>query len=64
MPFIGHIASGDGLLADLAKVQAISEMPSPTDRTGVQRLGAMVQYLRKFVPLLLEIKNPLLGLFH
>ena len=31
VPFIGHVATGDGLRADPAKVHAILEMPPPTD---------------------------------
>ena len=30
--FIGHVASGDGLRVDPAKVKAVLEMPAPTDR--------------------------------
>ena len=43
--FIGHVASGDGLRVDPAKVKAVLEMPAPTDRTGIQRLLGMIQYL-------------------
>ena len=36
VPFIGHIATDQGLCADPAKVQAIIEMPLPTDVAGVR----------------------------
>ena len=32
--FIGHIATGEGLKVDPAKVKAIREMPAPTDKAG------------------------------
>ena len=34
--FIGHMATDQGLEVDPAKVRAISEMPAPTDKLGVQ----------------------------
>ena len=40
--FIGHIATGDGLRVDPAKVKAIRDMPPPTDKAGVQRLLGLV----------------------
>ena len=59
MSFIGHIATGDGLKVDPAKVRAIQEMPSSTDKAGVQRLLGLVQYLGKFLPHLINITKPL-----
>ena len=35
-PFIGHVASGDGLKIHLDKVSAIVEMPEPDNLTPVQ----------------------------
>ena len=59
VPFIGHIASEKGLVVDPTKVQAIVEMPPPTDVAGVRRLLGMVQYVSKFLPHLSEMTNPL-----
>ena len=59
VPFIGHIATDQGLCADPAKVQALMEMPSPTDVAGVQRFLGMVQYLCKFLPHLSDLTTPL-----
>ena len=50
VPFIGHVATDQGLCVDPTKVQAITEMPPPIDVKGVQRLLGMAQYLAKFVP--------------
>ena len=57
--FIGNVASGDGLRVDLAKVKAVLEMLAPTDRTGIQRLLGMIQYLSKFLPHLSDMTKPL-----
>ena len=38
VPFIGHVATADGLCVDPHKVQAIMEMPPPEDVAAVQRL--------------------------
>ena len=59
VPFIGYIASEKGLAVDPTKVQAIVEMPPPTDVAGVRRLLGMVQYVSKFLPHLSERTKPL-----
>ena len=59
VPFIGHVASQEGLSADPAKIEAIMKMPAPTDKSGVQRLLGMVQYLSKFLPKLSDRTKPL-----
>ena len=38
VPFIGHVATGEGIRVDPAKVKAIRDMPTPTDKAGVQQL--------------------------
>ena len=59
--FIGHVATAEGLCMDPHKVQAIVEMPPPTDVAGVQRLLGMAQYLNKF---LLHLAKPFRELTH
>ena len=59
MPFVGHVASANGLCVDPAKVKAITNMPAPSDVAGVQRLLGMAQYLTKFVAHLSDICKPL-----
>ena len=56
VPFIGHIATSEGLQA---KVEAIRNMPAHTDKAGVQRLLGLVQYLSKFPPNLTDVTKPL-----
>ena len=50
VPFIGHVATSEGLQADPAKVRAVHEMPRLENVAGVQRILGMVQYLSKFLP--------------
>ena len=59
VPFIGHVATGQGLCADPAKVQAIREMPPPADIAAVRRLLGLTQYLSKFLPHLSDLTKPL-----
>jgi hypothetical protein len=59
VPFIGNVATAEGLCVDPSKVQAIQDMPSPQDVTAVQRLLGLAQYLSKFLPHLSDITKPL-----
>ncbi|CAB3985408.1 Transposon Ty3-G Gag-Pol poly, partial [Paramuricea clavata] len=57
--FMGHLITADGLKADPAKVEAILDMPAPTDTKGLKRFLGMVNYLAKFLPLLSDMTEPL-----
>lgn len=57
--YMGHRITADGLGVDPEKVKAITNMPKPSDKAGVQRLLGMVTYLQKFAPCLSEITAPL-----
>lgn len=59
VPFIGHIATAEGLCVDPHKVRAIQDMPPPQDVTAVQRILGLAQYLSKFLPHLSDITKPL-----
>ena len=59
VPFIGHVATPEGLCVDPAKVRAIKEMPPPVDIAGIQRLLGLAQYLSKFLPHLSDMTKPL-----
>ena len=50
--FLGHLLTANG-------VQAITEMPKPTDVQGVQRFLGLINYLSKFFPKLSEVCEPL-----
>ena len=43
--FIGHELTKDGVKPDQSKIDAIHDMPAPTDFSGVRRLLGMVNYL-------------------
>ena len=59
VPFIGHIASAEGLRPVPAKVEAINRMPKPNDVRAIQRLLGLGRYLAKFFPKLSDITKPL-----
>ena len=57
--FMGHKLTDKGVEPDPAKVDAITKMPTLTDKVGVQRFLAMCQYLSKFCHNLSETVLPL-----
>ena len=59
VPFIGHIATKDGLSVDPCKVQTIVDMPPPKDVSAIQLLLGLTQYLSEFLPHLSDITKPL-----
>ena len=52
--FVRHIFSVDGVQADPEKVEAISDMPSPREKSDVRRFLRMINCLGKFMPNLSE----------
>ena len=52
VPFIGHVLTPEGLKPDPCKVEAIEQMPDPTDVHSLHRFLGMVNYLAKFLPCL------------
>ena len=57
--FMGHRLMDKGVEPDPAKVDAITNMPTPTDKSGVQCFLSMCQYLGKFCHNLLETVLPM-----
>ena len=57
--FMGHKLTDKGVEPDPAKVDAITKMPMPTDKAGVQCFRCMCQYLSKFCQNLSETVLPL-----
>ncbi|KAK7879228.1 hypothetical protein WMY93_033987 [Mugilogobius chulae] len=47
--YMGHVTS-EGVKADSAKVKAIVNMPSPTDKPALQRMLGMIKYLSQYIP--------------
>ena len=60
--FHGHRITKDGVKIDEAKVQAIRNMPAPTDVAGVKHLCGMVQYMSRFMPDLAGTLEPIRAL--
>ena len=57
--FMGHKLTDNGVEPDPTEVAAITGMPKPTDKAGVQRFLGMCQYLSKFCHNLSETVLPL-----
>ncbi len=60
--YMGNIITKDGVKPDPAKVKAIVDMPTPKDKSDVQRLLGMVSYLSSFIPNMSTITSPLRSL--
>ncbi|XP_060073561.1 uncharacterized protein K02A2.6-like [Ylistrum balloti] len=57
--YIGHRLSATGVKPDPEKLSAITEMPRPVDKKGVERLLGTVNYLAKFIPNMSTITQPI-----
>ena len=62
--YVGHILTKDGVKPDASKIQAITAMPPPEDKKGIQRLLGMTNYLSKFIPNYSEKTTLLRELLH
>ena len=62
VPFMGHLLTSTGVKPDPAKVDAIVNMPTPTDVAAVRRFCGTVTYLAKFLPNLSAEMKPLTSL--
>ena len=60
--FHGHLFTDQGVKADKRKIEAILNMPAPSDAAGVRRLCGMVQYLARFLPNLSSDLDPMRAL--
>ena len=57
--YLGHILSEERIKPDPKKIQAITDMKSPTNKEELQRFLGMVTYLSKFIPHFSEMSTPL-----
>ena len=57
--FMGHKLTDKGVEPNPSKVVALTQMPTPTDKAGVQRFLGMYHYLSKFCPNFSETLLPL-----
>ena len=57
--YFGHLVTSEGLKPDPAKVNAIMNMPAPTDKKELSTILGMMTYLSKFSPSLSEATKPM-----
>ena len=60
--YIGNIVTKDGMRPDPAKVEAVINMPKPSDKQGLLRLLGMIKYLSQYIPNESSITAPLRSL--
>ena len=60
--FMGHVITTEGLLPNPITVQAVVDMPTPSDKQGVRRFLGAINYLSKFCPHLSKVTQPLRSL--
>ena len=58
MKYLGTIIGADGVKLDPTKIFVISNMPTPTDRSAVQHLLGLVNFLANHVPNVSSITAP------
>ena len=56
--YLGTIVTLDGIRSDPAKVEAISGLPTPTDKASARRLLGMINFLAAHVPDMSTITAP------
>ena len=59
---VGHKLTENGVVPDPSKVEAISKMPPPLDKQGVQRVLGMATYVAKVIPNVSAATAPLRAL--
>ena len=57
--FLGHRLTPDGIKVDPKKIEAIIHMEPPQNVASLQSFNGMVNYLKKFSPVLSELSEPL-----
>ncbi|KAK3091772.1 hypothetical protein FSP39_022529 [Pinctada imbricata] len=57
--YLGHVISADGVKPSYARIEAIRELPAPTNVTELRRIIGMINYLGRFVPNMATIISPI-----
>ena len=60
--FHGHRITSEGVKVDETKVEAIHNMPAPTDVEGIRCICGMAQYMSRFIPDLAGTLEPIRAL--
>ena len=60
--YMGNIVTKDGMRPDPDKIEAIVNMPKPTDKHGLLQLLGMIKYLSQYIPNESSITAPLQSL--
>ena len=60
--FSGHVVSSSGIIPDPAKIEAVSNIPSPQNIKDIRSFLGLAGYYRKFIPSFSSIAAPLLQL--
>ena len=56
---MGSILSKDGSKPDPENVKAMSEMPDPEDKKGIERLVGTINFLASYIPNMSDITAPI-----
>jgi hypothetical protein len=56
---LGHIISKDGISVDPSRIEAIKKIPLPKDNKYLQSFFGKINFIRIFIPNLVEISKPL-----
>ncbi|KAK2720320.1 hypothetical protein QYM36_004265 [Artemia franciscana] len=59
VPCFGHLITADGIKPDPSKVQAIIEMPHPSNKDELATFLGMTNFLSKYIPNLSSLNYPL-----
>ena len=59
MVYMGHLISSKGVNPDPEKVQGITGMPAPTNKSEILTLQGTVNYLAKFLPHPSDVMQPI-----
>ena len=54
---MGHVLTSEGIKPSNDRVQAIVDMPTPTDKTALQKFLGMIGYVGKFISNLAEMSK-------
>ena len=62
--YLGQVVTSQGVHTSPAKVQAVTEQPTPTDVSGLRSYLGLINYYSKYIPNLSALRAPLHKLLH